>query len=559
MKIALMVSAIAALPALALAQTQIPAMTVPAVQVDFDSMTLGATTVAAINAAHPGANIASIQAIAPLAAVGSYSVGFALGRALALNPDGSGGLFIVDPGQAFGGGNGYRIDLGTVSTQVGLSIADFTSAQNVDFYSGGVLVGNSTVSGAGGPVVTFYELLSGFDRVDITGTPNYVIPEIWVEGCDPCDVNCDGVGGNFLDIDPFLDLLFGGAVPCSSCAGDADGNGVVDAFDIEFFLACFSGPPPVPGVGPGFRIFFDESGNAGSNAAPHPSSGTLSYGNPVLLAGGGRLYIYGEFQNPDQTILSPNFDITIDGGTITGAWNYNGPGQSFLTLDQRWDAAAPNPVISPGGTSVSFTAANRTHMGLKNDILADNFDVQHDNTRNDGDTLLGYIDVVALGTAASVWLTVGQQGFAIQGGGPTSPILFGYGDASVVAGGVGDHLSGSKQRLVLEPLGDADDRYARLGHAEAFPHGPDELSGDAVENHRRPVEEPVIFGGDLDLGRQLEIRQPLRPAGCRQLTNPGPVAAPEAAGEPPLGRQRGHHEPHLPVTHDDHLFRHGRH
>ena len=206
-------------------------------------------------------------------------------------------------------------------------------------------------------------------------------------------------------------------------------------------------------MGLGFRIFFDESGNAGSNAAPHPGSGTLSYGNPVLLAGGGRLYIYGEFQDFLQTILSPNFDITIDGGTITGAWNYNGPNQSSLTLDQRWDAAAPNPVISPGGTSVSFTAANLTHMGLKNGNLADIFDIQHDNTRGNGDTLLGYIDVVALGTAASVWLTVGQQGFAVLGGGPTSPILFGYGDASVVAGPDAPRFSGLRQERGSRRLG----------------------------------------------------------------------------------------------------------
>ena len=171
MKIALAVAALVALPALALAQTQIPAMTVPAVQVDFESTTLGTTTVAAINAAHPGANIAGIQAIAPLAGLGNYDTGFALGRALALNPDGSGGLFIVDPGQDFGGADGYRIDLGMVSTQVGLSIADFNSTRNVDFYLAGVLVGSSTVSGAGGPLVTFYEHISGFDRVDITGVP----------------------------------------------------------------------------------------------------------------------------------------------------------------------------------------------------------------------------------------------------------------------------------------------------------------------------------------------------------------------------------------------------
>ena len=64
---------------------------------------------------------------------------------------------------------------------------------------------------------------------------------------------------------------------------------------------------------PLYRVFLDTSGNRG-DAAPHPGSGTLSYGNPELPAGGGRLYIYGEFQSGDQTILSPNFDVTIDGG-----------------------------------------------------------------------------------------------------------------------------------------------------------------------------------------------------------------------------------------------------
>ena len=253
---------------------------------------------------------------------------------------------------------------------------------------------------------------------------------------EPCDTDCDG-SVNALDIEPFLNILFGDAEPCRSCAGDANGDGVVDAFDIEFFLACLFPPgTPDPGVGPPFRIFFDESGNAGSDDAPHPGSGTLSYGNPDLAPGGGRLYIYGEFQADDQTVLSPNFDITIDGGTITGAWNYNGFGQNSLDFSStRWNVAAPNPLINPGGNSVSFTSANLIQMGLKNGVFADNFDGQHDNTRNFGDTLLGYIDVEAPG-AASVWLTVGEEGFALLGGGPDTPIFFGYGDASVPAGDV---------------------------------------------------------------------------------------------------------------------------
>jgi hypothetical protein len=197
-----------------------------------------------------------------------------------------------------------------------------------------------------------------------------------------------------------------------------------------------------------YRIFFDTSGNAGSDAAPHPGSGTLSYGNPEL-GPVGRLYIYGEFQLADQTVLSPNFDITVDGGTITEAWNYNGPGQDTLSGDQRWDAATPNPVINPGGNSVSFTSANLTHMGLKNGAFADLFDIQHDNTRNDGDTLLGYIDVDSQG--GSVWLTVGEQGFAILGGTQDSPIFFGYGDDSVRAGSFGERTRIADATIVPEP------------------------------------------------------------------------------------------------------------
>ena len=55
--------------------------------------------------------------------------------------------------------------------------------------------------------------------------------------CDSCDMNCDGVV-NAFDIEPFLDLLFGGGTPCNACTGDVNGDGNVDAFDIESFLEC---------------------------------------------------------------------------------------------------------------------------------------------------------------------------------------------------------------------------------------------------------------------------------------------------------------------------------
>ena len=55
--------------------------------------------------------------------------------------------------------------------------------------------------------------------------------------CDPCDMNCDG-DINAIDIEPFLDLLFGGGEACGICAGDVNGDGGIDALDIEPFLEC---------------------------------------------------------------------------------------------------------------------------------------------------------------------------------------------------------------------------------------------------------------------------------------------------------------------------------
>ena len=50
-------------------------------------------------------------------------------------------------------------------------------------------------------------------------------------------MNCDGEVDAF-DIEPFLDILFGGGGRCDSCTGDANDDGNVDAFDIEPFLNC---------------------------------------------------------------------------------------------------------------------------------------------------------------------------------------------------------------------------------------------------------------------------------------------------------------------------------
>ncbi len=87
-----------------------------------------------------------------------------------------------------------------------------------------------------------YEPFQFVERiVDTEGTLPWRI-DLYIEpdGCDPCDVNCDGVVDAF-DIEPFIALLTGGGKPCAPCAGDANGDGAVDAFDIEPFIRCLGG------------------------------------------------------------------------------------------------------------------------------------------------------------------------------------------------------------------------------------------------------------------------------------------------------------------------------
>ena len=43
------------------------------------------------------------------------------------------------------------------------------------------------------------------------------------------------------DIGPFLGLLFDGEIPCGVCTGDVNGDGSIDALDIEPFLECLFG------------------------------------------------------------------------------------------------------------------------------------------------------------------------------------------------------------------------------------------------------------------------------------------------------------------------------
>lgn len=179
------------------------------------------------------------------------------------------------------------------------------------------------------------------------------------------------------------------------------------------------------------RLFFDLAGNGGVENAPHP--GSLAMENPQLPPGGGRLYIYWEFgQTPPspQHWLAVNHDVTIDGGLIEEAFNY----QPIIPVfnQPRWQPVpgnpAPNPAIDPGGNTSRFTAVNINAFGLKNDAAAVHLDQGYDADSNT--TILGYVDVIG-DAGAAVWITVDELGVSIQGGCPDVAIYLGFGDGPV--------------------------------------------------------------------------------------------------------------------------------
>jgi hypothetical protein len=55
--------------------------------------------------------------------------------------------------------------------------------------------------------------------------------------CNPCDANCDeAIDGQ--DVQAFINVLLGFASPCAACAGDTNGNSVVEATDVDSFVEC---------------------------------------------------------------------------------------------------------------------------------------------------------------------------------------------------------------------------------------------------------------------------------------------------------------------------------
>lgn len=168
------------------AMSQIAAMSVPSVTMDFDLMPAGATTVAAIQAQFPTAGVTDMV-FSPCtgSTPGGYNTNPS-GRALAADPNGSLGLFLVDPPTgSFGCSDSLTIDLAGYVTEFGAQVADWNGPIDFVVYDGAAQVGLLTLDTTSAPL-QFMASTVPFNRIVITALPaypsaNYVFPTLVFE------------------------------------------------------------------------------------------------------------------------------------------------------------------------------------------------------------------------------------------------------------------------------------------------------------------------------------------------------------------------------------------
>jgi uncharacterized repeat protein (TIGR01451 family) len=165
------------------AMAEIPAMTVPAVTLDFDLMGPGATTVAAIQAAFPNSGVTNMVFSACTGSIpGGYNTNPS-GRALAADPSGSLGLFLVDPPSgAFGCSDDLTITFDTLITEFGCQVADWNGPVTFTVFAGAANVGTIDLDTTGAPL-QFAQSTVPFDSLTISTFPafpggNWVVPTL---------------------------------------------------------------------------------------------------------------------------------------------------------------------------------------------------------------------------------------------------------------------------------------------------------------------------------------------------------------------------------------------
>jgi len=165
------------------AMSEIPAMTVPAVTLDFDLMGPGATTVAAIQAAFPNSGVTNIVfSTCTGSTPGGYNTNPS-GRALAADPNLSLGLFLVDPPSgAFGCFDDMTITFAAPITEFGSQVADWNGPVTYTVFDGAANVGTIDLDTTGAPL-QFAQSTVPFDSLMISTFPanpggNYVFPTL---------------------------------------------------------------------------------------------------------------------------------------------------------------------------------------------------------------------------------------------------------------------------------------------------------------------------------------------------------------------------------------------
>ena len=163
---------------------EISSLTVPHVVLDFDLMPAGPTTLAAINAAFPGAGLVDLFFTeAGLGQNTTYEDQTVGGRGL--KPNASGGLELLDVGATSAGeAIALTIKLDRLITEFGFAIGDKPIGgvtSNVSLFDGATLVGTypSTLPQDG--TTHFLASTVAFDGIVITDSRDWVVPELVFE------------------------------------------------------------------------------------------------------------------------------------------------------------------------------------------------------------------------------------------------------------------------------------------------------------------------------------------------------------------------------------------
>ena len=162
--------------------TEIPAMTLPSTELDFDLIPQGPTSIQDILGQFPDAPIINMV-FDPRMRTAVYDFQTGGGRALSANPNQAGGLYMVDPSGMYGEANELIIELSFPSNEMGFEIGDWAGPFNANLYAGDVLVGSITVETFDDKRTHFIESTDAFNKIVLTPLPqniraNWVVPAL---------------------------------------------------------------------------------------------------------------------------------------------------------------------------------------------------------------------------------------------------------------------------------------------------------------------------------------------------------------------------------------------